>query len=441
MQPGLCPIVLGGTIPIDPCSGDFFRTLIEERVRVRNSRDYSPETRARVALLFKLIANSGGYGIFAELNREDLPVDELADITVFGHGEPYECTTSTPEEMGAFCFPPVAALISAAARLMLALLEKCVTERGGTYAFCDTDSMAIVATQFGGLVECEGGTADETDRIEAIRALTWQDVESIRANFDTLNPYDSGVIPSILNIEDVNFKDGAQREIVAHVISAKRYALFSTDETGAIHLQKCSEHGLGQLMSPIPKDCDDKWPEILWALILAEEHEVPHALPEWLKYPAVARVRIERANKWLSWEKDQYIPHGDVLTAINATYANGGKTDAKAKANAKVEMAHYTKLCQIKHGNPKEREQFGIDMDEVGRPARFAVDELSPAFIDASRMALWYAIRYLWLGTCCYNDFHAAEAHHDVRAAQLTDLRMTIESTRQADEMRMLTRI
>ena len=151
--------------------------------------------------------------------------------------------------------------------------------------------------------------------------------------------------------------------------------------------------------------------------------------------------RIERANKWLKWEKDQYIPHGDVLTAINATYANGGKTDAKAKANAKVEMAHYTKLCQIKHGNPKEREQFGIDMDEVGRPARFAVDELSPAFIDASRMALWYAIRYLWLGTCCYNDFHAAEAHHDVRAAQLTDLRMTIESTRQADEMRMLTRI
>ena len=58
--------------------------------------------------------------------------------------------------------PPVAALIVAGARLMLAMLEKCVTDRGGNYAFCDTDSMEIVATEFGGLYECEGGTADKS---------------------------------------------------------------------------------------------------------------------------------------------------------------------------------------------------------------------------------------------------------------------------------------
>ena len=40
---------------------------------------------------------------------------------------------------------------------MLALLERCVTDLGGTYAMEDTDSMAIVATQRGGLIECPGG--------------------------------------------------------------------------------------------------------------------------------------------------------------------------------------------------------------------------------------------------------------------------------------------
>ena len=40
---------------------------------------------------------------------------------------------------------------------MLALLEACVSEAGGTFAFCDTDSMAIVAREERGLVPCPGG--------------------------------------------------------------------------------------------------------------------------------------------------------------------------------------------------------------------------------------------------------------------------------------------
>ena len=56
---------------------------------------------------------------------------------------------STPEEPGAYFFSPFAACIAGAARLMLALLERCVTDAGGWYAMCDTDSMAIVATKDG----------------------------------------------------------------------------------------------------------------------------------------------------------------------------------------------------------------------------------------------------------------------------------------------------
>ena len=163
-------------------------------------------------------------------------------------------------------------------------------------------------------------------------------VESIRTQFDTLNPYDSAVIPSILNIEDVNFKDGAQREIAAHVISAKRYALFSTGTTGAIHLEKCSEHGLGQLMSPIPKGRDDKWPEILWTLILSEEHEIPHAIPKWLEYPAVARVSVSTPGYFRGFLKrfnaipyaDRIKPFGFLLHCIVSRFGHPTGTDPKA---------------------------------------------------------------------------------------------------------------
>ena len=55
---------------------------------------------------------------------------------------------------GEYCFPPLASLITGAARLMLALLEHSVRKLGGTYAMEDTDSMAIVATEHGGPIPC-----------------------------------------------------------------------------------------------------------------------------------------------------------------------------------------------------------------------------------------------------------------------------------------------
>lgn len=61
-------------------------------------------------------------------------------IKVWCHGldpEPYECSVIHPEQPGEFCFPPLASLITGAARLMLALLEHAVSQLGGTYAMED----------------------------------------------------------------------------------------------------------------------------------------------------------------------------------------------------------------------------------------------------------------------------------------------------------------
>jgi len=80
----------------------------------------------------KVLANSATYGIFAEMNRQELT--KPAMITVQGIDGPLKHRTKTREQLGGFCYPPIAALIPAAARLMLALLERCVTHEGGHYA-------------------------------------------------------------------------------------------------------------------------------------------------------------------------------------------------------------------------------------------------------------------------------------------------------------------
>src|SRR5207245_3723371 len=108
-------------------------------------------------------------------------------------------------------FPPLAACITGAARLQLAMLERLLTDLGGTHVFCDTDSMAIVASEKGWLIPCPGGEHDTRTGEAAVRALSWDEVETIRARFEALNPYDREVVPgSILELEEENFTDKAR---------------------------------------------------------------------------------------------------------------------------------------------------------------------------------------------------------------------------------------
>ena len=114
---------------------------------------------------------------------------------------------------------------------MLALLERRVTDLGGTYAMEDTDSMAIVATQRGGLIEFPKGPYRRNSK-PVIRPLSWAQVDAIAQRFTALNPYDRAAIPgSILKIEGDNFdpQTHRKRQLWCLAISAKRYALFVRD--------------------------------------------------------------------------------------------------------------------------------------------------------------------------------------------------------------------
>ena len=307
MLAGLRPTKLRGAVTIDPRSQDFFRALIEERKRLAFNAELSGEERDRLDKALKVLANATSYGIFAEMRREESA--EKVAVTCYGlDPTPFECRVVNPERPGEYCFSPLASIITAGARLMLALLERCVTDLGGTYAMEDTDSMAIVATRRGGLIECPGGPYQQNGK-PAIRALSWAQVDAIADRFVKLSPYDRAVIPgSILKIEDDNFdpKTGRQRQLWCLAISAKRYALFIRDRLGEPALLRqgvnnkedhYSEHGLGHLLNPTDLESDDRsWIAQAWLNIVRRSLGPPTKPLGFEKRAAIGRITVSNPN-------------------------------------------------------------------------------------------------------------------------------------------------
>jgi lambda repressor-like predicted transcriptional regulator len=300
----LKPIKFLGKIEINPAKQDFFKVVIEERKRVSARADLDPADRDRIGEALKVLANSTGYGIYGQMNQAD--ATEKQGVRCYGiERNPYVCRIQNWEKPGEFCFPPLAALITGAARLMLALLEKSVTQLGGTYAMEDTDSMAIVATQEGGLIPCPGGPLKMPDGRAAISALSWSQVEQIAIRFEQLNPYDRTAIPgSILKIEKCNFDPISKepRQIWCVAISAKRYALFVREKGGGFALMRkgtndtenhWSEHGLGHLLNPTDLDSEDReWIPQIWEFVIAEILGMSPRKIEFWNFPAVGKFAI-----------------------------------------------------------------------------------------------------------------------------------------------------
>jgi hypothetical protein len=292
---GLVPTKLLRAIRIDPRREDFFRVVIEQRKQLKSRSDLSAADKKRLDKALKVLANAASYGIYAEMNRRE----SEKKVNVKCHGideEPFTCRVAHADVPGEYCFPPLASLITGAARLMLALLEHSVSKLGGTYAMEDTDSMAIVATKKGGTISCAG---------RPVKALSWAQVNQIKERFATLNPYNRRAVPgSVLKIEDDNFdpKTKRQRQIYCWAISAKRYALFLPDQNGVLVLlqkdvnndqDRWSEHGLGHLLNPTDLDNDDRdWIGQTWLNMVRKCLRYPvDALP-FGSLPAVGRITV-----------------------------------------------------------------------------------------------------------------------------------------------------
>jgi hypothetical protein len=289
----LRPVCLRGEVEIDPHQDDAFGRVIEERKRLAQRDGLDADQRALLGEALKVIANSGSYGINAEMTRLETGANK-DEVKVWSLGEPFTLKQDAVEEPGRYSFPPLAAVTTASARLMLALLEHCLSEVGGSYAFGDTDSLAIVATPAGGLVPCPGGDLRMSDGNPGIRALSFAQVEAIAERFRALSPYDREPIPgSILEVEGINFDEQARRrQLYAYAISAKRYCLYVlTDDDPQI--VKASEHGLGHLLNPTDPESDERdWIREAWRLIVCDALGVQYNEPGWLDRPALSKLAI-----------------------------------------------------------------------------------------------------------------------------------------------------
>ena len=241
MQADLCPIDISGNLEyrVDPIETDFFKRVIELRQSIKQRRDAATgDDRAALDTeqnALKIAANSTSYGIFIEVNVEKRPTRKATTV----HSatcEPFSFKTDMAEMPGTFFHPLLGTLITGAARLMLAIAERLVTDKALDWSFCDTDSMAIAkphamsADQFAPCVR---------------EVVDW---------FAALNPYGFG--GSILKIEDVNasLETGAPEPLYCWAISSKRYALFNLDRDGLPVMRKVSAHGLGHLLPPYRHD-------------------------------------------------------------------------------------------------------------------------------------------------------------------------------------------
>jgi DNA polymerase elongation subunit (family B) len=177
-------VKLRGKVLIDPNddSVDLFTKIIEERKRNKNDADLS--------YWLKILANSI-YGFFVELIPEHF--QQPKKVMVFSGDESFPDSARVTEKRGQWFAPYLATLITSAGRLLLALLEVEVKRAKGTYLYCDTDSLAIVASKKGGTLRIPGAHGK--------RILTWDEVDRITAKFRALNPYDPNEVPALSSIE------------------------------------------------------------------------------------------------------------------------------------------------------------------------------------------------------------------------------------------------
>jgi hypothetical protein len=307
-----------GHVPLHPASENIFKKVIEKRQRVKAVK--APGWK-RLDTGLKCFANATGYGVFAEVNVDDT---KAVEMRVHSAGESFD-VVSDEEKAGMFHFMPVASMITAAAHLMLALLESEVVRLGGTVVAWDTDSSAIISTQHGGTIEVIADDGEE--RTRTVHALSWAQVSGIVERFDkTLNPYDrSAVKGTVLKMEDLNFdSSGTMREVWMYAVSSKRYCMFELvdgrpkfflDDKG--HAEGAKESSLGGKLGPSfgckygedGEPIDPKAPEArlgdwvprFWETIVLRAIG-RRSNPAWLRQHVVGNFPIKSAYVWKQFD-------------------------------------------------------------------------------------------------------------------------------------------
>ena len=278
---------LRGMVEIDPYKDDLFCKVIEQR-KLHKSDE-------ALHYWLKIFANSI-YGFFVELNPEIK--NKTVPVNWFSGDTNGSDVSDVIEKPGRWFFPPLASLITSGGRLLLAMTEACVTDKRGTYLFCDTDSLAIVASKNGGRLRIAGS--------DGARILSRAEVREIVDRFAALNPYNRQIVKgSILNLVDANYVDSdprkPQRQLYGYSIAAKRYALYEKTNRTNIKIVDPKAHGIGFLYPPkdSPKDWEHdvpQWIYEMWDYIVRGALKLKRKKPSWLNIPQMMRLTITTYN-------------------------------------------------------------------------------------------------------------------------------------------------
>jgi len=251
---------------------------------------------------------------------------------------------------GKWYFPWIGTLITGGGRLLLGILEREVARLGGSFLMTDTDSMAIVATQHGGLIPCPGGSHKLPDGRQAVKGLSWREVEQITQRIQRLSPYNSKI--KLLKVDKVNFnRKGEQHQLFGIGYSAKRYCLRTRKET-----IKPSEHGLGPYFVPAyrdderfwkPADClkDDvylHWVKELWEVQLG----MRKPLPKWARYYTMRKYAVTTPNilrKLRKLDRDAAKPYSFCIGPI-PSFGGDTKVGAYCEEPARWADCEYVSL-------------------------------------------------------------------------------------------------
>jgi hypothetical protein len=291
---------LRGMVKVDANRNSFFKHVIEQRA--------AHESNPALHYWLKILANSGSYGQFVELNPRE---SNGTNIKVFSGEESFPTTSDVVEEPGKWFAPHIVSLITSGGRLLLGMLEKCIADAGASFLFCDTDSAAIVSSQHGRPVAMPDGA-------EPIKALSWAEVQHIVDRFGPLNPYDRTFVPgSILKIHKLNWDRNKQRrQLFGYSIAAKRYALY-TKTRNDIEIVEPKAHGLGYFYPPMdsPEGWDHDAPQWIfeaWDWIMRGVLGLKRRKPAWFDLPVMMKLTLSTPHHAL-----QYLAKGPLTRPNN----------------------------------------------------------------------------------------------------------------------------
>ena len=299
--PGLRVVRLGGRVRFDPCTDDWWAAC----QRARTALGDSP-----MATGMKTIGNGTAYGDWIRLDQQS----QAGFVALQRLDSRIERRrVDRPEDPGPWAFPPFASAVTAGGRLLMAALERLLSDDGGLFASANTDSATVLSTRDGGLVACPGGTEQLDDGTSAVRTISWVVLDAIRERFSAL-----GVE---LRLTSENFDGAERRQLHAVGIAGSRAILYTDGPTGRVVVKR-SEVALGDLRSPLGQGTSRRFVDESAEWMLSYLLDERPATPKWFPLPATTELPMGTPAKVRSLGESGS-PYGFAMGARRARRAAG----------------------------------------------------------------------------------------------------------------------